>query len=69
MTPLPDSVAKLYEELNALVAAGKEEEAKDLLVARMSDLPEDLRADIMLDMFADGLESVIQRFEKDTKKS
>jgi len=60
---ITESVAKLYEELDALVVAGKTEEAKDLLTSRMSELPEDLRAEIMLDMFAEGLETAMGNFE------
>jgi hypothetical protein len=49
-------IQDLYAKLRELREAGKEEEARTLLTSRISELPEELRAEIMLEMFADALE-------------
>jgi hypothetical protein len=49
-------IQELYAELRELSEAGREAEARALLAGRLSELPEELRAEIMLDMFADALE-------------
>jgi hypothetical protein len=49
-------IQDLYAKLRELREAGKEEEARTLLTRSLSELPEELRAEIMLEMFADALE-------------
>jgi hypothetical protein len=49
-------IRELYARLRELNEAGREGEARALLTGRLSELPEDLRAEIMLEMFADALE-------------
>jgi hypothetical protein len=58
-----DELGALYERLSALAKAGKEEEAKKLLLDSSAGLPEELRAKIMLDMLTDGLEQKVDGLE------
>ena len=52
----PEEMNTLYSEVNALQAAGSMGEAKALLMKNLSRLPEDIRANIMLEMFTSSLE-------------
>jgi hypothetical protein len=56
-------IQDLYAKLRQLREAGKEEEARALLTSRISELPEELRAEIMLEMFTDALEGEARGME------
>lgn len=50
------TLGQLMDEIQALRAAGKEAEAKQLLMTHMRELPEETQGEILLAMFTDGLE-------------
>lgn len=57
------TVTEIHEKLEALLAAGKEAEAQAYLLEHLDALPESVRAEIMLDLFADGLEKHVGEIE------
>jgi hypothetical protein len=56
MTMTDTELAAFHEKLSQLRAAGKESDAKALLIAELPNLPEALGAEIMIEMFTDALE-------------
>lgn len=51
-----EQIAKLYENMMRLTAAGKEAEARALLIGSLPRLPEELQAEIMIEMYTESLE-------------
>lgn len=58
-----DALKHIFERVEALVAAGKDGEAKKFLVENLEQLPEDTQADVMLAMYTDALEKQVSALE------
>lgn len=52
-----EQLNELYKTIAALQAKGDDDGAKALLMKHLADLPEDVRTEIMFDMFTSSLEA------------